>query len=338
VEFRQLRFFVTLAEELHFGRAAAREHIVQSALSQQIRRLERELNVRLFNRDTHHVGLTPAGAAFLVDARQLLAHAERAAAAARRATAPPVLRAGMPDACCDSVPRLLQVVQERYLDLEIHQVEAGVPEQLRLLAEGKLDIGFGRASMAPPGISAELVRLDPLGVLVPAGHRLAHLAAVPIALLDGEPLLLPAGGQAPEFTEFVTEVCQTAGITPAWHRGTVASVRAAADLACHGRCVPCVPASCASALPGVSWKALTEPEAYYPWSVLWRSGDRAKPVTIAVASARSLALELGWLGGAATGAPRRLRLRGGRASLTRRHGRTLSRAPRRGSGGRCGGR
>ena len=117
--------------------APLREHIGQAALSQQTRRLERELNVRLFNRDTHHVGLTPAGAAFLVDARQLLAHAERAAAAARRATAPPVLRAGLPDACCDSVPRLLQVVQERFPDLEIHQVEASVPEQLRLLAEGK---------------------------------------------------------------------------------------------------------------------------------------------------------------------------------------------------------
>jgi DNA-binding transcriptional LysR family regulator len=340
VEFRQLRFFVTLAEELHFGRAAAREHIVQSALSQQIRRLERELNVRLFNRDTHHVGLTPAGAAFLVDARQLLAHAERAAAAARRATAPPVLRAGVPDACCDSVPRLLRVVQERYPDLEIHQVEVGVPEQLRMLAEGKLDVGFGRASMAPPEISAELVRLDPLGVLVPAGHRFAPLAAVPIALLAGEALLLPAGGQAPEFTEFVTEVCQSAGFTPAWHRGTVGSVRAAAELARHGSCVPCVPASCASALPGVGWKPLTQPEAHYPWSVLWRAGDRAKPVTAAVSSARALARDLGWLGEASASAPRRLRVRGGRASLARR-GRRGRRGPRpclrpgsAGSGGR----
>ena len=88
MELRQLRYFVTLAEELHFGRAAEREHIVQSALSQQVQRLERELGVRLVERSTHHVALTAAGVVFLVEARQILAHADRAAAAARRACGP----------------------------------------------------------------------------------------------------------------------------------------------------------------------------------------------------------------------------------------------------------
>ena len=85
MELPQLRYFVTLAEELHFGRAAPREHMVQSALSQQLQRLERELGVLLLDRTTHHVELTPAGSAFLIEARQILAQVDRAALAARLA-------------------------------------------------------------------------------------------------------------------------------------------------------------------------------------------------------------------------------------------------------------
>src|ERR1700722_18550623 len=87
MELRQLRYFVVLAEELHFGRAAARAHIAQSALSQQVQRLERELGVRLLERSTHHVALTTAGAAFLAEAQQILAQVDRAAQAARSVAA-----------------------------------------------------------------------------------------------------------------------------------------------------------------------------------------------------------------------------------------------------------
>ena len=77
MELRQLHYLVVLAKELHFGRAAAREHIVQSALSQRLQRLEPELGVRLLEHTTHHVQLTPAGGAFLLEARQILAHVDR---------------------------------------------------------------------------------------------------------------------------------------------------------------------------------------------------------------------------------------------------------------------
>ncbi len=102
MELRQLRYFITLTEELHFGRAAAREHIVQSALSQQLQRLERELGVQLLERSTHHVRLTPAGSAFSVEARKILAHVDRAVLAAQRtASAAPTLRVGIFDASYD---------------------------------------------------------------------------------------------------------------------------------------------------------------------------------------------------------------------------------------------
>ena len=297
MEFRQLRFFVTLAEELHFGKAAAREHIVQSALSQQIRRLERELRVRLLDRDTHHVALTPAGAAFLPDARQMLAHAERATAAARRAAHPaPVLRAGIVDASCDAVNMILRDVQDHIPELEIHQVETGVPDQMRMLADGQLDVGFGRACFAPPEVASELIRLDPLGILVAEGHDLAQLPSVPVARLAGEPLLLSDEGRAPELNQLVVEACRTAGFIPTLFSGTVGSVRAAAELAAHGRCIPCVPSSCASVIPGVVWLPLVEPEPHYPWSVLWRDDADSVPLKAVLTGARRLSAYQGWLG------------------------------------------
>src|SRR5664279_343581 len=188
MELRQLRYFVALAEELHFGRAAAREHIGQSSLSQQLQRLERELGVVLLERTTHHVRLTAAGAVFLIDARQVLAQVDRAVTAAQRAaSSTPSLRVGIVDASYDSMPLILAQVQLRYPELEIHQVEVGVPDQFQRLLDGRLDVGIGRATLAPPAVAAELFRLDPLGVLVARGHPFASASTVPVAALAGRP-------------------------------------------------------------------------------------------------------------------------------------------------------
>jgi DNA-binding transcriptional LysR family regulator len=296
MELRQLRYFVTLAEELHFGKAAAREHIVQSALSQQVQRLERELGVRLLERSTHHVSLTAAGAVFLVEARQILAHVERAAKIARSTVgASPTLRVGIIDASYDSMPQILHEVNARYPDLVIHQVEAGVPEQYQQLIDGRLDVGIGRAALAPPEVASQLFRQDPLGVLVPSGHRFAALDDVPVTTLAQEPLLLAEDAQAPEFNQFVVEMCRSAGFTPAVYEGTVESIRAAADLVAQGRCVYCVPSSCITALPGTIWRPLIEPASHYPWSILWRATDTSDHVRAIIACARALSQRLGWL-------------------------------------------
>jgi DNA-binding transcriptional LysR family regulator len=296
VELRQLRYFVTLSEELHFGRAAAREHIVQSALSQQVQRLERELGVRLLERSTHNVSLTAAGAMFLVEARQILAHVDRAAAAARSAaSALPALRVGIIDASYDSMPQILHEVQARYPGLVIHQVEAGVPEQYQQLLDGRLDVGIGRAALAPPEVASYLFRRDPLGVMVPSGHRFADLDEIPVGVLAEEPLLLAEEAQAPEFNQFTIEMCRSAGFTPTVYKGTVESIRAAAELVAQGRCLYCVPASCIAALPGTIWRPLTPSGSYYPWSVLWRAADDSGHVQAVVNSARTMSRRLGWL-------------------------------------------
>jgi DNA-binding transcriptional LysR family regulator len=296
VELRQLRYFVTLSQELHFGRAAAREHIVQSALSQQLQRLERELGVRLVERSTHHVALTTAGAVFLVEARQILAHVERAVLVARSAVGTaPALRVGIIDSGYDSMPQILHEAQARYPGLVIHQVETGVPEQYQQLIDGRLDVGIGRAALAPPQVASYLFRHDPLGVMVPGDHRFAAMDGIPVAVLAEEPLLLAEEVQAPEFNQFTVEMCRAAGFTPTVYEGTVESIRAAADLVAQGRCLYCVPASCISAFPGTIWRPLTEPASYYPWSVLWRASDDSDRVRAIVDCARAMSARLGWL-------------------------------------------
>jgi DNA-binding transcriptional LysR family regulator len=298
MELRQLRYFVTLAEELHFGRAAAREHIVQSALSQRLQRLERELGVTLMDRTTHHVRLTAAGAVFLIDARQILAHVERATVAAQRASrSRPSLRVGVVDASYDSMTLILHKVQQAYPDLEIHQVEVGVPEQFQRLVDGRLDIGIGRASLAPPTVASELFRLDPLGVLVADGHAFAALSDVPVATLAAEPMLLSEEDRAPEFNQFVIELCRSVGFIPTLYRGTVDS----ADLVAEQRCVMCAPASCMPAPSGIVWRPLVAPVSRYPWSVLWRAGDSSEHVSVLRDTARTLSAQLGWLESVAIG-------------------------------------
>ncbi len=296
MELRQLRYFVAVCEELNFGRAAAREHIVQSALSQQIQRLERELGVRLLDRTTHYVALTPAGAALLVEARQILDQVERAAQVARTAqSTSPTLRVGIIDASYDSMPQILHEAQALFPDLVIHQVEAGVPEQYQRLVDGRLDVGIGRAALAPSGVASHLFRLDRLGVLVPRGHRFADLDAVPVEALAREPLLLAEEMKAPEFNQFTVEMCRAVGFTPTVYKGTVDSVHAASALVAQGRCLYCVPSSCISALPGTIWRPLTEPVSFYPWSILWRAADDSDHVHAVVACARSMSERLSWL-------------------------------------------
>jgi DNA-binding transcriptional LysR family regulator len=297
VELRQLRYFVTLAEELHFGRAAAREHIVQSALSQQIQRLERELGVRLLDRSTHHVDLTPAGAALLVEARQILDHVGRAAQAARNAaTSAPTLRAGIIDAGYDTMPQILRELQHTHPGITIHQVEAGTTEQYRQLADGRLDVAIGHASQAPADVAAKLVRLDPLGVLVPDEHHFAELDGVPVAALSEEYLLLGEESQTPELNQFVITLCRSAGFAPTVYEGTVQSSRAAADLVLQHRCVYCVPSSFrTSNRPGTTWRPLTEPATHYPWSLLWHQDNPSSHIATVIDSAQRLAERLGWL-------------------------------------------
>nr|BFE84288.1 hypothetical protein GCM10020093_068890 [Planobispora longispora] len=119
---------------------------------------------------------------------------------------------------------------------------------------------------------------------------------MPVAALSGELLLFGEETRSPEFNQFVIELCRTAGFAPNVYEGTVESTRAAADLVLQHRCVLCLPVSSrTSGQPGTVWRPLIEPVAHYPWSLLWRVGDRPAHVTAVIGSARQLARRLDWL-------------------------------------------
>ena len=153
----------------------------------------------------------------------------------------PSLRVGVVDASYDSMPLILHEVQQQYPDLEIHQVEAGVPEQFQRLVDGRLDVGH-RAGLAGPAGGG--VRVVPAGSARGAGRRGPRLRAqadVPVATLAAEPLLLSEEERAPEFNQFVIELCRSVGFIPTLYRGTVDSILASVDLVAEQRCVMCAP-------------------------------------------------------------------------------------------------
>src|SRR5881275_1522994 len=165
MELRHLRYFVAVAEELHFRRAAERLHMSQPPLSQQIRRLEDEVGATLFVRNQRRVELTAAGQAYLARARDILAAVEDAAREARRVQRGEVGRLDVGfvgSAMYSVVPELLRAFRERFPDVGLRLRELGTAEQLRRLEDGRLDVGFLRPPGGRPGLSIETVLREPV--------------------------------------------------------------------------------------------------------------------------------------------------------------------------------
>jgi DNA-binding transcriptional LysR family regulator len=215
VELRQLHYFVTLAEELHFGRAAERLHIVQPAVSQQLRRLEAELGVTLVDRSTRRVALTPAGQAFLPEARAVLAAARRARdAVARPAAGLSTVRLGTSTGLGERLPRLLAAFQERAPGRAVEMVRVPSSARLSEVADGSLDAALVRGVTSHPGLRVEPVWTDMLAVALPAGHSLVGVRRLALAQLRDLPVRLPDREANTPLVDLVTEACRATGFEP----------------------------------------------------------------------------------------------------------------------------
>ncbi len=192
MELRHLHYFVAVAEELNFTRAAARLHTAQPSLSQQIRDLEAEVGTPLFERSKRHVALTPAGAVFLNETRLVLAQATRAVELARQAAhrQGSMLRVGfVPAAEVRIFPRVLPMLRAQFPEVELSFHSLTTAEQTEALLAKRIDVGFLRPPLDHPQLASTVVMNEGLVLVLPADHSLAALPAIPPQALQGVPFL-----------------------------------------------------------------------------------------------------------------------------------------------------
>lgn len=217
MELRQLRYFATVAEELHFGRAAERLLIAQSVVSQQIRRLERELDVVLFERSPRHVRLTEAGRVFLPEALAVLDAQEQAVASMARFAEhrSRVLRLGSSSGLGDRLTTVLDSLARRLPDTNVELVTAPTSKRLEMVMDGDLDATFVRGEVE----NAAAVRVlpiwrDALVVVLPERHPLAEAASLTLSDLAGLPLWMVERRTNRALVDLVTGACRDAGFEP----------------------------------------------------------------------------------------------------------------------------
>jgi DNA-binding transcriptional LysR family regulator len=217
MELRHLRYFVAVAEELHFGRAAARLHISQPPLSLQIRDLEQELSVRLLARNRRRVELTAGGAAFLEEAREILRRAERAGERARRASRGEVGELGIgfvTSATNEAFAAILREHRRSHPCVELRLYDQTPDQQLQGLRAGHIDVGFLRPPIDDPSLAAERVWREPLLVALPVDHPLASQPQVRWKDLIDEPFVTLSSQQAPGFRRVFYEAARMQGFVP----------------------------------------------------------------------------------------------------------------------------
>jgi DNA-binding transcriptional LysR family regulator len=216
IDLRLLRYFVAVAEELHFGRAADRLHMSQSPLSRAIRELEREVGVVLFVRTTRRVELTPAGAALLERSRRALAEIDGAVDEARRADRPQpgVVTIGYGPFSRTLVQSIADAVEAAAPELTVRLEEGVAPELTERVARGEL---VAAAALATPaaarrfGVRVDALRDEPLLAALPATHAYARARAIPVGAFAVEPVLLPRGATGVAFIAWLRATVRAAG-------------------------------------------------------------------------------------------------------------------------------
>ena len=286
MELRHLRYFVAVAEERHFGRAAARLHMAQPPLSQQIRNLEAELGVVLLRRTTRRVDLTAAGEAYLARARAILADVDDAAAEAGRVAEGMVGRVVL--GCVGSatyslLPALARTLREELPGIDFaFRGEMLVPDQVAALIDGRIDLALLRPPVDEAALRVTTLRREGLIVALPEGHRLAARKRLRVADLRDEDLVVHAGQGRSVMHGLVTALCREAGFEPRV-RHEVAETSTLVTFVAAGLGVALVPEPVAAlGVAGATYRPLVGPSARIDLAAAVRADEDAPHVARAL--------------------------------------------------------
>ena len=314
MELRELELFVTVAEELHFGRAAERAHLSQPALTQAIARLERRLGARLLERTTRRVSLTPAGGALLGRARGLLDDARGAGDLVARVARGEVgsVRVGVVGtAMLEPVPALVRAVRAAHPDLRLELTEQTGAAQLAALRAGRLDLGILHADAGDPPAGVDLLELRPAGLALalPADHPLARRRAVRLIELRDDPLVVIREESEADTHSLYLAACADAGFAPAIG-AEVTSLGTLLNLVAAGLGWAFVADPVVRTLhrDGVAYARARGVRARLPMAIAWPAGSPSPPA----ARVRDIAASLRGPGGGPSrppAAPRAARVR-----------------------------
>ena len=276
LELRHLRYFIAVAEELNFSRAAERLHMAQPPLSVAIRQLEQELGAELFQRTTREVKLTDAGDAFLEGARRTLTEVERTVAAARRAAAGELGSLGVAfswSARFETLPAIGQAFRAEHPDVELLTEEMWNARMPHALRSGAVDVAVSLCPEIGADLSYETIRTEDFVALVANTHPLAGGDPIALGALEYDSFLLFPRELAPRLHDQMVGLCRRAGFEPrirsgSFHAGWELQILADVPV------VALVPRSVARQLPdGIVALALNEPSDLVETALVWRADD-----------------------------------------------------------------
>ncbi|MCC6589077.1 MAG: LysR family transcriptional regulator [Bryobacterales bacterium] len=278
IEFRQLRYVVAVAEELHFTRAAERLHLTQSALTRQIMQLEDVLGVRLFHRDTRNVRLTAAGEVFVEEAKRVLAFADRAVRLARGTQAGEfgevrIAYSPFIDVRVVNELKAALAVVRPSLQLSFH----GVPtaEQIGGLLDGTYQAGLVFLPIRDEAIEVEVLFGEQLHVALAAGHRLARKRQIELRVIHSEPLIWMPRRLNPAFHDHFQEWCRTAAYHPVIAQ-EVTSVQECLQFVSQGVGISFVSSSMRlNRFEGIAFRPLIEPSFVLETGIAYRRDNKA---------------------------------------------------------------